>query len=141
MPVELTISRVADGTRKPGEWGEILMRGPTVTCGYFDRPRESERVLRDGWLHTGDIGYLDQEGYLYVVDRKDDLIVTGGENVHPDAVESALRSHDEIREVRVWGEPDPEWGQVVVAAVETSVDVDRLAALVAGLPPHMRPRR
>lgn len=100
-----------------GEVGEILVRGPTVMQGYADRPQDTAAVLRDGWLHTGDLGYLDPEGYLYVVERRDDLIITGGENVYPTEVEQVLREHPAIADAGVVGVPDATWGQVVGAAV------------------------
>ena len=108
---------IDDAEAPPGVAGEILVRGPTVTPGYFRRPHESAEALRHGWLHTGDIGFLDAEGYLYVLDRRDDLIVSGGENVYPAEVEEALRSHPHVQDAGVIGLPDEVWGQRVVAAV------------------------
>lgn len=100
-----------------GEPGEILVSGPVVTPGYFRRPEATEAGIRNGWLHTGDIGRLDEDGYLYVLDRRDDLIVSGGENVYPAEVEALLLRHPDVREAAVVGLPDPAWGQVVVAAI------------------------
>lgn len=119
-PLFPTRVRIAgeDGKEVPvGVPGEILVQGPTVTPGYFRRPRESAEVLRDGWLHTGDLGRLDTEGYLYILDRRNDLIVSGGENVSPAEVEEALRAHPDVLDAGVTGLPDEEWGQRVVAAV------------------------
>jgi len=110
-PIELRVDA------SPGEVGEILVRGPTVMQGYARRPEESARVLRGGWLHTADLGYLDAEGYLYVVERGEDLIISGGENVYPSEVESVLRGHPAIADAGVVALPDAEWGQVVGAAV------------------------
>ncbi|HUZ01826.1 MAG TPA: o-succinylbenzoate--CoA ligase [Thermomicrobiaceae bacterium] len=101
----------------PGEAGEIIVRGPVVTAGYADRPAETATALGDGWLRTGDVGYLDADGYLYVLDRRDDLIVSGGENVYPAEVEAALLAHPDVEEAGVIGVLDPEWGQAVVAVV------------------------
>ncbi len=101
----------------PGEVGEILVRGPSVMKGYADRPEETALAVRDGWLHTGDLGYLDAEGYLYVVERRDDLIISGGENVYPTEIENVLREHPAVEDAGVIGLPDPEWGQLVGAAV------------------------
>ncbi|TVR68109.1 MAG: o-succinylbenzoate--CoA ligase [Sphaerobacteraceae bacterium] len=97
--------------------GEIIVRGPIVTAGYFERPDETARAFDGGWFHTGDAGYLDDAGYLYVLDRRDDLIVSGGENVYPAEVEAVLMSHDDVAEAGVIGIPDDEWGQRVVAIV------------------------
>ncbi len=92
--------------------GEIAVQGPTVSPGYLHLPP------RDGWLQTGDLGYLDEEGYLYVLERRDDLIVSGGENVYPAEVEAALLAHPAVEEAGVFGEADPEWGSCVAAAVK-----------------------
>ncbi|MGH2348344.1 MAG: o-succinylbenzoate--CoA ligase [bacterium] len=127
---QVATMRPGDLTRKPGsagravfpsevriEAGEILVRGPSVMAGSADRPEETALALRDGWLHTGDLGVLDDEGYLYVQDRGDDLIITGGENVYPSEVEAVLRDYPAIEDAGVIGLPDPAWGQVVGAAV------------------------
>lgn len=114
--VELRI--VAGGREQPpGEPGEILVRGPNVMAGYHHRPQETARALAGGWLHTGDLGSLDPQGYLYVLDRRDDLIISGGENVYPAEVEGALLEHPAVAEAGVAGIPDPRWGQAVLAAV------------------------
>ncbi|GIW12675.1 MAG: 2-succinylbenzoate--CoA ligase [Tepidiforma sp.] len=101
----------------PGEPGEILVAGPTVFPGYFDDPAATASALDSGWLRTGDVGRLDEEGFLYVLDRRDDLIVSGGENVYPAEVEAALETHPAVREAAVVGVPDPRWGQLVAAAL------------------------
>ena len=101
-----------------GEVGEIIVRGPTITPGYVDQPEATAQALQGGWLHTGDLGYLDEEGYLYVLDRRDDLIISGGENVYPAEVETVVRSHPAVEEVGVTGLPDERWGQVPVAFVK-----------------------
>jgi len=101
-----------------GEIGEILVRGPTVMAGYSDQPEETARALYDGWLHTGDLGAVDGGGYLYVVDRREDLIVSGGENVYPSEVERTLLLHPAVLDAGVVGLPDDRWGQTVVAAVK-----------------------
>lgn len=128
FPVELRIAPLADETgaadgkeRVPSgaatAVGEIVIRGPNVTAGYFNRPEETARAIRDGWLHTGDLGYLDDEGFLYVLDRRKDLIISGGENVYPAEVEAVLLSHPSVAEAGVIGRADPRWGQVPVAFI------------------------
>ena len=102
----------------PGQAGEILLRGKNVTPGYEGRPEETARAWRGGWFHTGDIGRVDEEGYLYVLDRRNDLIISGGENVYPAEVEAVLLSHPAVEEAGVIGQADPQWGQVVVAFVK-----------------------
>jgi O-succinylbenzoic acid--CoA ligase len=115
-PNEIRIS-TSRGDAAPGEEGEILVRGPVVMAGYAGRPDHTARAVVDGWLHTGDIGTLDAEGYLYVLDRRDDLIVTGGENVYPAEVEAALLACPGVTEAGVIGVADASWGQRVVAIV------------------------
>jgi O-succinylbenzoic acid--CoA ligase len=108
----------ADGEPVPaGEAGQILVRGPQVMRGYLDRPEETARALAGGWLHTGDIGKLDRHGRLRVLDRREDLIVSGGENVYPAEVEAALLAHPGVREAAVIARADPTWGQRVHAVV------------------------
>jgi long-chain acyl-CoA synthetase len=100
-----------------GSPGEITIRGPGVMKGYLKNPEETERALRGGWLHTGDIGYMDEDGYLYIVERKKDLIITGGFNLYPSEVEQVLQKHPAVVEAAVVGEPDPIKGEMVHAFV------------------------
>jgi O-succinylbenzoic acid--CoA ligase len=106
--------------------GEILVRGPVVMGGYANRAAETAAAITDGWLHTCDAGRLDEEGFLYVLDRRDDLIITGGENVYPAEVEAVLASHPSVAEAGVVGASDEKWGQRVVAFVRLfdSADAD-----------------
>jgi long-chain acyl-CoA synthetase len=101
----------------PGEPGEVLIRGGNVTPGYWDRPEATAATLVDGWMHTGDIGVWDEEGFLYVVDRKHDMIISGGANVYPSEIEEVLHEHPAIAEATVIGTPDETWGETVVAVV------------------------
>ncbi|TFL16608.1 class I adenylate-forming enzyme family protein [Jannaschia formosa] len=101
----------------PGAPGEILVRGAPVMPGYWGNPEASAKALRDGWLRTGDIGRLDAEGYLTLVDRSKDLIISGGHNVYPREVEEALLTHPEVDEASVIGVPDADWGERVMAVI------------------------
>jgi O-succinylbenzoic acid--CoA ligase len=120
--VELKIEPKSGATEtdlvENGAAGEILLRGKNVTPGYEGRPEETAKAWRNGWFHTGDIGRLDEEGYLYVLDRRNDLIISGGENVYPAEVEAALLSYPQVEEAGVIGQPDEQWGQVVAAFVK-----------------------
>ena len=97
--------------------GEIIVRGKTITKGYWNLGDETAKAIRDGWLYTGDAGYFDEDGYLYIYDRVKDMIVSGAENVYPAEVESALAGHDKIADVGVIGVPDEKWGETVKAIV------------------------
>jgi long-chain acyl-CoA synthetase len=100
-----------------GEIGEIVGRGPITMAGYLDRPDLSAQALRDGWLYTGDLGYVDDEGFLYLVDRKKDMIDSGGVKVYPKDIEEIAAQHPAVREVAVFGVPHDKWGETPVAAV------------------------
>jgi fatty-acyl-CoA synthase len=107
-----------DGHDVPdGERGEIVVRGPNVMKGYWNRPDATAEVLIDGWFHTGDVGIRDADGYFFIVDRKKDMIITGGENVYPAEVEDALYQHPGVKEVAVIGVQHPRWGETVRAIV------------------------
>jgi len=132
LPLSSSTVRVeVDGrTAEAGEIGEICVLGPTVCAGYLHRPDATAEAIRDGWLHTGDLGYLDDEGYLYVADRRDDLIVSGGENVYPAEVESALLALKGVEECAVVGVPDDRWGHVVVAVIVGNAEPEAIPALL-----------
>jgi long-chain acyl-CoA synthetase len=115
--VELSIKR-ADGRLAPvDEVGEVAIRGPNVMTGYWNKATETTRALVDGWYMSGDLGYLDSEGYLFLVDRAKDMIVTGGENVYSSEVEEALFAHKAVLEAAVFGIPSARWGEAVHAIV------------------------
>jgi fatty-acyl-CoA synthase len=107
----------------PGAPGEICCRGPNVMKGYWNRPdATAEAIDGDGWLHTGDVGCFDDEGFLFVVDRVKDMVISGGENVYPAEVEGVLGDHPAIREVAVIGLPDERWGEAVTAVAALKPD-------------------
>ncbi|WP_406213122.1 class I adenylate-forming enzyme family protein [Streptomyces canus] len=125
-----------DGTEMaPGTDGEVVVRGPNVMRGYLGRPDETARVIVDGWLHTGDVGHLDAEGYLTLVGRSKDMIIRGGENIYPKEIEDVLAGDPAVLEAAVIGVPDAKWGEVVVAYVQprpgSTVDPSALKALCA----------
>jgi acyl-CoA synthetase (AMP-forming)/AMP-acid ligase II len=119
-PNPWTELRILDGEGREcasGEVGEIAMRGPLIMRGYWNRPDATAEVLRDGWFRSGDAGYLDADGFLYIHDRVKDMILSGGENVYPAEVESAIYAHPGVADVAVIGVPDERWGEAVKAVV------------------------
>ncbi|MGB0632604.1 MAG: class I adenylate-forming enzyme family protein [Alphaproteobacteria bacterium] len=108
----------ADGNEVPtGQDGEVVVRGPNVTVGYLNRPEENERAFRGGWFHTGDVGKMDENGFMFLLDRKKDMIITGGENVYSSEVEAALYQHEDVHECAVVGVPDDKYGEALFAAI------------------------
>ncbi len=126
--VEVMIADAVDNPVAQGEPGEILCRG-VIMAGYWQNEAATAASLRGGWLHTGDVGVLDAEGYLHLKDRSKDLIISGGSNIYPREVEEVLLTHDAVREVSVIGRPDREWGEVVVAYVVGEASAKELDAL------------
>jgi long-chain acyl-CoA synthetase len=118
--------------RPEGELGEVVVRGHNVFAGYLDDPEATAQVMVDGWFRTGDIGRMDADGFVAIVDRKKDLVIRGGFNVYPREVEDVLIRHPAVGQVAVVGLPDPEQGEevcaVVVAAEDATVDPDELRA-------------
>ena len=114
---DLRLVSLAGAPVGAGEVGEVLARTEHVMNGYWNKPRETERALVDGWLRTGDLGRLDEEGYLWIVGRAKDIIISGGENIDPAEIEQCLGGHPAVAEVAVIGVPDPEWGEQVLAVV------------------------
>lgn len=120
VPQSVVEARVGDADDRPmpmGEVGEILARGEPVMPGYWRNPEASAQTLRNGWLHTGDVGSFDADGYLTLRDRSKDVIISGGSNIYPREVEEVLLRHEAVQEVSVVGAPDAEWGEKVVAFV------------------------
>jgi acyl-CoA synthetase (AMP-forming)/AMP-acid ligase II len=118
-----------------GADGEVIITGPNVMRGYLGRPDETARVIVDGWLHTGDIGHLDTEGYLTLVGRSKDMVIRGGENIYPKEIEDVLTSDPTVLDAAVIGAPDDKWGEVVTAYVQPrpghTIDPEALQALCA----------
>ncbi|MCH6265865.1 o-succinylbenzoate--CoA ligase [Neobacillus citreus] len=117
FPSQLRIELDDHTAASPQHAGEIVVKGPNVTAGYLNRPDATKEKIREGWLHTGDIGYVDEEGFLYVLDRRSDLIISGGENIYPAEIESVLLSHPDVADVGVIGVDDAKWGQVPIAFI------------------------
>ena len=122
-----------DGDDVPtGQTGEVVISGPTVMRGYLGKPEETAETIVDGWLHTGDVGQLDDDGYLAIVDRVKDMIIRGGENIYPKEIETVLAQLEEVLEAAVVGRPDEILGEVPVAYVtlypgSTLTEADLLA--------------
>lgn len=120
----------------PGETGEVVTRSDLVMKGYWNKPEKTAETIRDGWLYTGDIGYKDEAGYLYLVDRANDKIISGGLNVYPREVEEVLAAHPAVAEVAVFGTAHPRWGEAISAAVvpreNMAVSADQLQAFCNG---------
>lgn len=112
FPAQLTVASSAEN-----QVGEIHVKGPMVTSGYFKNPSATDKSFQNGWFATGDLGYIDEEGFLYVADRRNDLIISGGENIYPSEIESVLYEMEEVIEAGVVGKEDATWGQVPVAFI------------------------
>jgi long-chain acyl-CoA synthetase len=133
ITVEVKIVDEVDNEVPPGMTGEICARGPNIMAGYWNKPEETAHALRGGWMHTGDIGFMDEDGFLFIVDRLKDMIVTGGENVYTTEVESAIYHHPAVAMCAVIGIPDDIWGEkihaVVVVKENHSLDEQELITL------------
>ncbi|MFZ5817267.1 MAG: long-chain-fatty-acid--CoA ligase [Bacillota bacterium] len=130
----------------PGQEGEVLIRGPQVMKGYWNKPEETEAVLVDGWLYTGDIGRMDEDGYLYIVDRKKDMIIAGGFNIYPREIDEILYQHPAVKEACAVGVPDPYRGETVKAFVvlkdgATATEQEILDFCKERLAAYKRPRQ
>ncbi|WP_027408791.1 fatty acid--CoA ligase [Anoxybacteroides tepidamans] len=135
-----------DDVLPPGQVGEIVVKGPCMMAGYYNREEATEKAMYKGWYHSGDLGYMDEEGYLYVADRVDDMIISGGENVYPREVEDVLYEHHGVLDVAVLGEPDEMWGEKVVAFIVrkgenvTAEELEQFCKNSDRLAPYKRPR-
>jgi long-chain acyl-CoA synthetase len=130
--VDVKVADAQDNALPIGEAGEILCRGDVVMPGYWRNPEATAQTLKGGWLHTGDVGVFDADGYLTLKDRSKDMIISGGSNIYPREVEEVLLKHAAVREASVIGRPHPEWGEVVVAYVVGDVPANELDALCLG---------
>ncbi len=128
----------------PGDVGELCVKGPGVMQCYYKNPEATEEVLKDGWLHTGDMAKTDEDGFIYLVDRKKDVIITGGENLYPVQIEDFLRANDKIKDVAVIGLPDARLGEIAAAIVELKEGVnatkEEIDAFCEALPRYKRPK-
>jgi long-chain acyl-CoA synthetase len=115
--VEVRVADAQDRTLPPGEIGEVLVRGDPVMKGYWCNAEATAATLRGGWLHTGDLGAMDEDGFLTLKDRSKDLIISGGSNIYPREVEEVLLKHPAVAEVSVVGAPHPDWGEEVTAFI------------------------
>ena len=117
VSVQVRVVDAEDRDVPDGELGEIVCRSPSLMVGYWNLPEATEEAFRSGWFHSGDVAYRDSHGYVHIADRRNDMIVTGGENVYPREVELVLAEHTQIEDVAVIGTPDPRWGEIVTAVV------------------------
>jgi long-chain acyl-CoA synthetase len=144
--VDLQVTDSSGKPVDPGQAGELIARGANVTRGYWKNPEETTKALQDGFFRTGDIGRQDTAGYFYILDRLKDMIVTGGENVYSGEVEAVIYRHSAVREVAVFGVPDPQWGELVMAYVVLKPDAtlttdDLIAFCRRSLATYKLPRR
>ena len=119
LGIEIAIVDENDNPLPPGEKGEIVMKGPTMMKGYLNRPEATAETLRYGWMHSGDVGFLDKDGFLFIADRIMDMIIRGGENIYPGELEEVIYEHPAVAEATVIGKPDPIYGEKVIAFVVT----------------------
>lgn len=117
MHMRMRIVDENDHDVAPGRVGELVLRGPNLFSGYWNRPEATEEAFRGGWFHTGDLARQDEEGFFYIVDRKKDMLISGGENIYPVEIEQVLYRHPKVRELAVIGVPDAKWGEVPLLVV------------------------
>ena len=141
-------TKIVDGAGKevrPGDVGELCVKGPGVMLCYYKNEEATNEVLRDGWLFTGDMAKEDEDGFIYLVDRKKDVVISGGENLYPVQIEDFLRAYDKIKDVAVIGLPDARLGEIAVAIIEAkegmSITEEEINAFCEGMPRYKRPRK
>jgi fatty-acyl-CoA synthase len=137
-----------DGSElKPFETGEICVIGPAVFAGYYDNPEANAKAFRDGWFRTGDLGHMDEEGFVYITGRASDMYISGGSNIYPREVEEKILTHPAIGEVAVLGVPDPFWGEVGIAVcvaregASAVTEADMATFLAPKVPRYKMPKR
>lgn len=148
IPGYLWEAKIVDPSGAPvrqGEVGELCVHGPGVMKCYYKNPRATQEILRDGWLWTGDMARYDEDGFIYLVDRKKDVIITGGENIYPVQIEDFLRAHEKVKDVAVIGMPDDRLGEIAAAIIEPKPDCtiteEEITAFCNELPRYKRPRK
>ena len=130
---EIRIVDEDDNEVPVGQVGEIMGRSEAMMMGYWQMPQETAKKLRNGWLHTGDLGRIDEDGYVYIVERKNDLIISGGVNIYPREIEEVLYGHPAVSEASVVGLPDEHWGEVVKAVIVLKVGAKATEAEIIDL--------
>ena len=148
VPGYLWEVKIMDGEKEvtePEEVGELVVKGPGVMVEYYKNPEATAEILKDGWLYTGDMAKRDKDGFIYLVDRKKDVIITGGENIYPVQIEDFLRKHDKIKDVAVIGLPDKRLGEITAAIIEfkegMSASEDEINEFCFDLPRYKRPKK
>ncbi|MBK04307.1 MAG: o-succinylbenzoate--CoA ligase [Deltaproteobacteria bacterium] len=140
---EVRIVNDAGKQMPTSESGEIIVRGPNVMRGYWNKPEATAKAIKNGWLHTGDVGYFDEDGFLFIVDRMKDMIISGGENIYPAEIEKLLAAHPKVQQATVVGRPDEKWGEIPVAVVVPSdkdLTKDELKAFLTDLARYKQPK-
>ena len=127
--IQLCVTDSDDCPLSAGEVGEVVVKGKAVMRGYWRDSKNTADTLRNGWLHTGDLGSLDEDGFLTLKDRAKDVVISGGANIYPREVEEVLLKHPNVEEVSVIGRPDPDWGEILVAYVVAEATEDELDKL------------
>ena len=142
---EVKIMNGNEEVTKPEEVGELCVKGPGVMVCYYKNPEATDEVLKDGWLYTGDMAKYDNDGFIYLVDRKKDVIITGGENLYPVQIEDFIRKHDKVKDVAVIGLPDERLGEIAFAIVEpkdgVNLTVEEIEQFTFDLPRYKRPKK